>query len=133
PTRWRAGKARSSRAGCRWIELSVRCDSHVHVVGPADRYPQVAQRTYLADVAPLATLRQRGSTRGVSRFVIVQPSFYGTDNTATLEALDVLGADGRGVAVIDPAHTPAATLADFARRGVRGVRINLYSPLGKGP
>ena len=61
--------------------------------------------------------------------MIVQPSFYGFDNSATLDALDALGGNGRGVAVIDPNATPAETLADMHRRGVRGLRINLYSPL----
>ena len=62
----------------------------------------------------------------MTRFVIVQASFYGTDNTLLLESLDALGPDGRGVAVVDPA-TPVETLAAFARRGVRGLRLNLYS------
>jgi len=105
----------------------MRCDSHVHIVGPADRYPQVAERTYLADVATLDTLQRAGSARDVTRFVIVQPSFYGHDNTLLLESLDALGGKGRGVAVVDPATTSSATLADFARRGVCGLRLNLYS------
>ena len=110
----------------------MRCDSHVHVVGPADRYPQVPERTYLAGPAPLDELKRRGAPHGIARFVIVQPSFYGFDNSATLDALDALAGDGRGVAVIDPGHTPDATLADMHRRGVRGLRINLYSPLAAG-
>jgi predicted TIM-barrel fold metal-dependent hydrolase len=105
----------------------MRCDSHIHIVGPAERYPQAPTRMYLAGVAPLDTLRQHGAARGISRFVIVQPNFYGTDNTLLLESLDILGDHGRGVAVLDPAVTPLATLADFARRGVRGLRVNLYS------
>jgi predicted TIM-barrel fold metal-dependent hydrolase len=106
----------------------MRCDSHVHIVGPRDRYPQVEGRTYIAGVAKLDTLRRLGAARGISRFVIVQPSFYGSDNTALLEALDALGDLGRGVAVVDSA-TPSVTLADHARRGVRGLRVNLYSPI----
>jgi 2-pyrone-4,6-dicarboxylate lactonase len=50
----------------------------------------------------------------------VQPSFYGTDNSALLDGLDRLGTLGRGVAVVDPAVMPRETLADFHRRGVRG-------------
>jgi predicted TIM-barrel fold metal-dependent hydrolase len=106
----------------------MHCDSHVHIVGPRDRYPQVEGRTYIAGVARLDDLKRLGAARGVSHFVIVQPSFYGSDNTALLDALDELGDRGRGVAVVDPA-TPEATLADYARRGVRGVRVNLYSPV----
>lgn len=107
----------------------MRCDSHVHIVGPADRYPQVAERTYLAGLASVDTLKRLGGTRGIARFVVVQPSFYGADNTATLDALDALEGNGRGVAVIDPKATPPDTLAMFHRRGVRGLRINLYSPI----
>ena len=107
----------------------MRYDTHVHIVGSADRYPQVAERTYLAGPAPLDELKRRGARHGITRFVIVQPSFYGFDNSATLDALDELAGNGRGVAVIDPSTTPDATLADMHRRGIRGLRINLYSPL----
>jgi predicted TIM-barrel fold metal-dependent hydrolase len=110
----------------------MRCDSHVHIVGPVDRYPQVPERTYLAGPAPLDELKRRGAPHGVTRFVIVQPSFYGFDNSATLDALDELAGNGRGVAVIDPGNTSDAALADMHRRGVRGLRINLYSPLAAG-
>lgn len=108
----------------------MRCDCHVHVVGPIDRYPQLPSRTYLAEVAALDTLRRLGAARGVTHFVIVQPSFYGSDNSLLLESLDALGGDGRGVAVVDPA-LPQATLDDYARRGVRGLRLNLYSSAGR--
>lgn len=110
----------------------MRCDTHVHIVGSPARYPQVPERTYLADLAPLDELKRRGAKHGITRFVIVQPSFYGFDNSATLDALDGLGGNGRGVAVIDPDNTPDTVLGDMHRRGVRGLRINLYSPLAAG-
>ncbi len=105
----------------------MRCDTHVHIVGPIKRHPQLPTRTYQAGEAPLATLRALGAARGVTRFVIVQASFYGSDNSLLLEGLDALGPHGRGVAVIGPAATSVAMLADFTRRGVRGLRLNLYS------
>jgi predicted TIM-barrel fold metal-dependent hydrolase len=108
----------------------MRCDSHVHVVGPADRYPQSPTRTYLAETAPLDKLRELAAARQVERFVIVQPSFYGADNTVLLESLATLGGHGRGVAVVDPATIAKATLADYTARGVCGLRLNLYSPKG---
>jgi hypothetical protein len=40
PVRGRCARAR--------VIAAMRCDSHVHIVGPVDRYPQVAERTYLA-------------------------------------------------------------------------------------
>ncbi len=107
----------------------MRCDCHVHIVGPIQKYPQVPDRAYLAGVAGVAALKELGSTCGIDRFVVVQPSFYGADNTMTLEALDDLAGFGRGVAVIDPTRTSPEALAAFHRRGVRGLRINLYSPV----
>jgi predicted TIM-barrel fold metal-dependent hydrolase len=107
----------------------MRCDSHVHIVGSPDRYPQVPERTYLADIATLRQLESVSATRAVRRFVIVQPSFYGTDNSLLLETLDVLSGRGRGVAVVNPHVTSARALATYAAQGVRGLRINLYSPL----
>ena len=107
----------------------MRCDSHVHIVGPADRHPQVAERTYLADVATLKQLERVSASRAIRRFVIAQPSFYGTDNSMLLEGLDALAGRGRGVAVINPETTSARTLSGMASQGVRGLRINLYSPL----
>ena len=107
----------------------MRCDSHVHIVGPADRYPQVAERTYLADLATLKQLERVSASRAIRRFVIVQPSFYGTDNSMLLEGLNDLAGRGRGVAVINPETTSARTLSGMALQGVRGLRLNLYSPL----
>jgi len=103
----------------------MRCDCHIHIVGPIGRYPQIPTRTYQAAEASLQALQAHGATRGVSRFVVVQASFYGADNTLLLESLDALGGEGRGVAVIDPAASPEPM--DLARRGVRGLRLNLYS------
>ena len=104
------------------------CDSHVHVIGPIAQYPQAATRTYLAPPASLDALARIAAVRDVTRFVIVQPSFYGPDNTLLVESLDALGPRGRGVAVIEPTETSKAMLEDYAKRGVRGLRINLYSP-----
>jgi predicted TIM-barrel fold metal-dependent hydrolase len=108
----------------------MRCDTHVHIVGLSDRYEQIPARTYLASPASLEELQACAATQMISRFVLVQPSFYGTDNTLLLESLDQLGAQGRGVAVLDPTAATPRILAEFSARGVRGLRINLYSPLG---
>jgi predicted TIM-barrel fold metal-dependent hydrolase len=108
----------------------MRCDSHVHIIGPLARYPQHPARHYLAPLAELATLCRLGKARDIERFVIVQPSFYGADNTLLLEGLDTLGPNGRGVAVVDAGHADKLMLDDWQKRGVRGLRINLYSALG---
>jgi predicted TIM-barrel fold metal-dependent hydrolase len=112
------------------MSTAVRCDSHVHIVGSLERYPQLPSRPYIAGLAPLEDLRSLAARCGIARFVIVQPSFYGTENTLLLESLGDLGEQGRGVVVIDPARALPDTLADHAAKGVRGLRINLYGALG---
>jgi predicted TIM-barrel fold metal-dependent hydrolase len=100
------------------------CDTHVHVVGPKDRYPLVAHRTYTPQDAPLAALRRMLSRLRVDRVVLVQPSVYGTDNRCLVDALEALGDTARGVAVLQDA-TPTSVLDDLHRRGVRGLRLNI--------
>ena len=58
--------------------------------------------------------------------MIVQPSFYGTDNRCMLDALDQLDGRGRGVAVLNPSVSDS-DLLDLHVRGVRAVRLNLES------
>ena len=57
----------------------MRCDSHIHIVGPLELYPQLENRTYTAGLATLEQLERAAAPRNVRRFVIVQPSF--TDPT----------------------------------------------------
>ena len=103
-------------------------DCHVHVVGPQAQFPQQAQRHYTAAEATLPMLRQAAGP-AVTRFVIVQPSFYGTDNEATLQACEALGGNGKAVAVVEPEALDAAAAARLHARGVAGLRINLNSRL----
>ena len=59
----------------------------------------------------------------MQRVVIVTPSVYGADNSATLYGLKARGRDARGVAVIDD-NTLEADLDEMEKAGVRGIRIN---------
>jgi predicted TIM-barrel fold metal-dependent hydrolase len=60
----------------------------------------------------------------VRRVVIVTPSVYGTDNSATLYGMRTRGADARGVAVIDEQTSPRDVDA-MAAAGICGIRLNL--------
>jgi predicted TIM-barrel fold metal-dependent hydrolase len=60
----------------------------------------------------------------IKRVVIVTPSVYGTDNSATLYGMKARGADARGVAVIDD-KTTESDLDAMDRAGMRGIRLNL--------
>lgn len=68
----------------------------------------------------------------LQRVVIVQPSVYGTDNSATLFGMKARGADARGVAVIDE-KTPESALDVMGKAGVRGIRLNLATGGISGP
>jgi predicted TIM-barrel fold metal-dependent hydrolase len=113
-------------------EMPSACDCHVHIVGPIARYPMSPQRGYTppeASVADLMALRRR---LGIARNVLIQPSFYGTDNRCMLDALAQLGDTARGVAVVAP-DIADAELKELDRHGVRGVRINLESSESRDP
>lgn len=102
----------------------LTCDTHAHVCGPAEKFPYAAERIYTPPDAPLGAYRALLKALGVERAVLVQPSVYGTDNTAMLAALRETGAGLRGVAVIEPTLSKAE-IADMHAAGVRGVRLNV--------
>jgi predicted TIM-barrel fold metal-dependent hydrolase len=60
----------------------------------------------------------------IERVVIVTPSVYGPDNSATLFGMKARGATARGVAVIDD-NTPESDLDAMQQAGFRGIRLNL--------
>jgi predicted TIM-barrel fold metal-dependent hydrolase len=104
--------------------LQDACDCHVHVFGPAARFPFAKERTYTPPEASVEELLAHQEQLGLERAVIVQPSPYGTDNSCTLDALRRLGARARGVVVLDQG------IKDFQLRemhaaGVRGIRVDL--------
>ena len=101
------------------------CDCHAHVFPDAGRFPFWEGRLYTPPVATLDDLRTHQAGLGLERVVVVQPSVYGTDNAAMLDALGQLGpARARGIAVIGPA-AGAAELGAMHEAGVRGIRLNL--------
>lgn len=98
------------------------CDSHIHTYD--QRVPAVPGARLRPPNASLTDYRAIQARMGTRRAVVVTPSTYGTDNRLMLDALDVLGQHGRGVAVIDGEESKAC-LQDLHTRGVRGARINL--------
>src|SRR5580765_1990576 len=82
--------------------LSGVTDCHVHIIGPQSKYPMVEKRAYTPPEASVAQLKAMHARLGVTRTVLVQPSFYGFDNSCMLAALAELGPSARGVAVVAP-------------------------------
>lgn len=98
-------------------------DCHVHVFGPQATFPFSPQRSYTPEDCTFEDLAQLHATLGIERAVIVHGGAHGTDNSATLAALDRRPDRLRGVAVI-PSGLPTATLEDMHRRGMRGCRMS---------
>ncbi|MFN7751693.1 MAG: amidohydrolase family protein [Pseudomonadota bacterium] len=102
------------------------CDCHAHVFGPADRFPYAPTRAYTPVDTPTPMYVAQLRALGCERAVLVQPSCYGTDNTAMLDALRSGSFPFRGVAVIS-GHEPDEELEAMHAAGVRGIRLNLYT------
>jgi predicted TIM-barrel fold metal-dependent hydrolase len=103
---------------------SGACDCHTHVFGPYAVFPFHPDRTYSPPEAPLQMLVDFLDRLGLDRVVIVQPSVYATDNSATLDGIRRLGRRARGVAVIDN-NASDLDIDEMHIAGVRGIRINL--------
>ncbi len=100
------------------------CDCHTHIFGDANKFPFIAGRTYTPPTAlPPEMLKLHGALH-IKRVVIVTPSVYGTDNSATLYGIKARGPSARGVAVIDE-KTTEKDLDAMAEGGIRGIRLNL--------
>jgi predicted TIM-barrel fold metal-dependent hydrolase len=99
------------------------CDCHAHVFGPLDRFAFIEGRSYTPAERLASDYRVMLTSIGIERGVIVQPSVFGTDNSATLNAIAELGKDFRGVAVL-PADAGDSLLSDCATGGICGVRLS---------
>src|SRR3984957_18445593 len=98
-------------------------DSHTHIHDP-EKFPFFAGRVYTPEPASPEEMAALHKSLHIERVVIVTPSVYGTDNSATLYGMKARGATARGVAVIDD-KTPESELDAMNAAGVRGIRINL--------
>jgi predicted TIM-barrel fold metal-dependent hydrolase len=101
------------------------CDCHVHIVGDPARFPMAADRIYTPPQASPDMLQDLQRDLHLEHVVLVQPSFYGADNSALLDAMKQIGPNRvRGVVVVGETAS-SADLDAMAKAGVRGVRINL--------
>ena len=99
-------------------------DCHTHIHGDPEKFPFFAGRVYTPESASPEEMAALHRALRIQRVVIVTPSVYGTDNSATLFGIKARGADARGIAVIDD-KTTEAELDAMGRAGIRGVRLNL--------
>jgi D-galactarolactone isomerase len=97
-------------------------DCHHHVYNA--KYPVDPTATLRPADALVEDYRALQKRIGTTRNVLVQPSTYGTDNRAHLEALAAFGPTARMVAVVND-KVSADELKQMHALGVRGIRFNL--------
>lgn len=98
------------------------CDCHLHVYGESARYPWVPVKNRPFPDRRLEHYLEVRDRLGLARTVIVQATHYTTDNRCLLDSVAALGANGRGIAVVDPAISDDG-LAALHAGGVRGLRF----------
>jgi predicted TIM-barrel fold metal-dependent hydrolase len=110
------------------MKLNRIIDTHAHIIdsvrfpfpdGPGYRPKADEEGTAAAYCAVL-------DANDVAHALLVQPSGYGYDNGAMLDALARYPRRFKAIAVIDP-NSPERMLRDLAETGVVGVRFNLQS------
>jgi predicted TIM-barrel fold metal-dependent hydrolase len=100
------------------------CDSHLHVFERG--YPHVAQPLYTFPDARLDQYQRVAGRLGLERMVLVQPSYYGTDNRLLLDVLERVGPEARGVIQIED-DLREVELDAYHDRGVRAIRLDLFA------
>jgi predicted TIM-barrel fold metal-dependent hydrolase len=100
------------------------CDSHMHIAGPLSAYPYRETRSLNPPEALWADYKAMSSVLGLERCVIVQPSFYATDNDCTLDSVAHAQGDAVAVVVVEPDATNRELL-ELHKRGARAVRSQM--------
>src|SRR5271163_4248886 len=100
------------------------CDCHTHIHADPAKFPFFSGRVYTPELASPEEMTALHKALHIERVVIVTPSVYGPDNSATPFGMKARGANARGVAVIDD-KTPESDLDAMNAAGFRGIRLNL--------
>ncbi|HEU4320515.1 MAG TPA: amidohydrolase family protein [Acidimicrobiia bacterium] len=97
-------------------------DTHTHVF--VDGYPLSPERGYDPPESNLEHMLAMHAQLGIERVVLTQPSCYGTDNSAILDAVAAIPDRARAVVAVR-GDVSDAELTELHARGSRGVRLNL--------
>jgi len=97
-------------------------DSHTHVF--LDDYPMIPGRGYNPPQSTLDDMLAMHSMLGIDRVVLTQPSVYGTDNSAILDAVERIPDRARAVVAVE-GDISDGELESLHARGARGIRLNL--------
>ena len=98
------------------------CDTHIHLFGPAAKYPFAPDSPYTSRDALPETLFALQDKLGLSTAVIVSPGGYGRNSAMLADVLAKYPDRFRGIALMRD-DTPPAEFARLTRLGVRGLRM----------
>src|SRR3984957_15930676 len=100
------------------------CGFHPHKNADPQKFPFSPTRVYTPQPASPQEMAQLHKELHIKRGVIVTPSVYGTDNSATLFGIKTGGATARGIPVTGE-KTTGKDLDALENSGVRGIRLTL--------
>lgn len=100
------------------------CDTHFHVFEPG--YPSVSNPQYNFPDGTIEQYLALCEFLGIDRMVLVQPTYYGDDNTLTLDTLKRIGSRCRAVVRVTD-NTTSAELDRYHAAGVRAIRLDLFA------
>jgi len=105
------------------------CDTHFHAFPLGHEHRFVPNRSYTPPALEISDYDQVATSLGLDRAVVIQPSVYGEDNTATLQ---ISAADpDRFRAVVSVTNDVTDTeLEAFHAAGARGIRVNIVDSGG---
>ena len=98
-------------------------DSHVHIFGPASKFPYAESRGFTPVDAPKETLFALHKKLGIDRCVIVNTLLHGYDNSVVEDAMQAAKGRYLGVALVQIDVTDAE-LKRLASVGFRGLRFH---------
>lgn len=109
-----------------FVAPPLSCDAHFHVFGDKKRYPYGISKTrYEPPLVSISDYRKIADRFGIQRFVLVQPSSYGFDNSCQLDAVAEAGLSVARAVVDIEEDAPDSELERLHALGARGVRINV--------
>jgi predicted TIM-barrel fold metal-dependent hydrolase len=100
------------------------CDTHFHIFEPG--FPHVPDPLYTFPDGMLDQYLAAARWLGIERMVLVQPTYYGTDNSLLAGVLKKAGPRCRGVVRIEE-DVSEAELDRFHALGVRAIRLDLFA------
>jgi len=105
------------------------CDSHFHVFPSGFERLYVPDRSYTPPLAEISDYQHVATTLGLQRGVVIQPSVFAEDNTATLKIAAADPERLRAVISVTKDVTDAE-LESYHAAGARGIRVNVVDSGG---